>query len=207
MSPGRIAPSALSRPAVSLARLTFISLRRSLSLIATGASEVVSVPPAMPDVDLAERDLVGDLDRRLQPGAAGLLDVVGGRLGCEPRAEHALAGQVEVARVLEHRAGHDLAEPLAPQLEPVDQAVDGGGQHLLVGDAGVDGVGAGERDAVAADDGDRAGGGLHVPILAGESPPANGLRGTSRKVDSELHTRYTSTRPSRPTSEEGTPRP
>ena len=48
MSPGRIAPSALSRLAVSLAELTFISLRRSLSLIATGASEVVSVPPATP---------------------------------------------------------------------------------------------------------------------------------------------------------------
>ena len=137
-------------------------------------------------VDDAERDLVGHLDRRLQPGAAGLLDVGGGRLGCEPGAEHALAGEVEVARVLEHRPGHDLAEPLAPQLEPVDEAVDGGGQHLLVGDAGVDGVGPGERDAVAADDGDRAGGGLHVPILAGESPPANGVRGTSRKVDSEL---------------------
>ena len=34
---------------VSLAALTFISFLRSLSLIATGASEVVSVPPAMPD--------------------------------------------------------------------------------------------------------------------------------------------------------------
>src|SRR6478735_3755452 len=137
-------------------------------------------------VDDPERDLVGHLDRRLQAGAAGLLDVGGGGLGGEPGAEHALAGEVEVARVLEHRAGHDLAEPLAAQLEPVDEAVDGSGQHLLVGDAGVDGVGPGERDAVAADDGDRAGGGLHVPILAGESPAANGLRGTSRKVDSEL---------------------
>ena len=48
MSPGRMAPSALSLPTVSLAELTFISFLRSLSLIATGASEVVSVPPAMP---------------------------------------------------------------------------------------------------------------------------------------------------------------
>ena len=64
-------------------------------------------------VDDAERDLVGHLDRRLQPGAAGLLDVGGGGLGREPGAEHALAGEVEVARVLEHRSGDDLAEPLA----------------------------------------------------------------------------------------------
>ena len=48
MSPGRIAASAASRPLVSRAALTFISFLRSLSLIATGASEVVSVPPAMP---------------------------------------------------------------------------------------------------------------------------------------------------------------
>ena len=48
MSPGRIRPRAVSLPLVSRAALTFMSFLRSLSLIATGASEVVSVPPAMP---------------------------------------------------------------------------------------------------------------------------------------------------------------
>ena len=65
-------------------------------------------------VDLTEGDLVGDEDRRLQPGAAGLLHVVGGRLRREPRAEHALAGQVAVARVLQHGAAGDLAERSPP---------------------------------------------------------------------------------------------
>ena len=48
MSPGRIAASALSREAVSRAEFTFSSFLRSFSEIATGASEVVSVPPARP---------------------------------------------------------------------------------------------------------------------------------------------------------------
>ena len=64
-------------------------------------------------VDLAEGDLVRDEDRGLQPGAAGLGDVVGGRRRRQARAEHRLAGEVEVAAVLEDRAGDDLAEPLA----------------------------------------------------------------------------------------------
>ena len=108
-------------------------------------------------VDLAEGDLVGDQDRRLQPGAAGLLDVVGGRLGGEPRAEHALAGQVAVARVLEHGAAGDLAERLAAEREALDQPVERGGEHVLVGGARVDGVRAREWDSVAADDGDPTG--------------------------------------------------
>ena len=67
------------------------------------------------DVDLAERDLVGDQDRGLEPGAARLLDVVGRGLGGELGAEHGLAGQVEVTAVLEHRAGGDLAEASRPR--------------------------------------------------------------------------------------------
>src|SRR3712207_7348961 len=55
--------------------------------------------------DPAERDLVRDLDGRLQAGAAGLLDVGGGRLGGEPGAEDGLTGQVEVTGVLEHGTG------------------------------------------------------------------------------------------------------
>ena len=55
-----------------------------------------------------------------RPGAAGLLHVVGGGLGSEAGAEHALPGQVAVAGVLEHGAAGDLAEPLALQREAVD---------------------------------------------------------------------------------------
>ena len=110
------------------------------------------------DLDLAERDLVRDLDRGLQTGAARLLDVGRGRLGREPRAEHGLAGEVEVAGVLQHRAGDHLAEPLARQPEPVDQPVEGRGEHVLVGRGRVGGVGPGERDAVAAQDCDATGG-------------------------------------------------
>ena len=64
-------------------------------------------------------------------------------------------------RVLEHGAGDDLAEPLALEAEAGDQAVERGGQHVLVGRVRVGAVGAGERDAVAADDGDPAGLGVH----------------------------------------------
>ncbi len=83
-------------------------------------------------VDLAEGDLVGDEDRRLEAGAAGLLHVVGGRLGRQAGAEHALAGEVAVARVLEHGAAGDLAERLALERVAPDQAVERGGEHVLV---------------------------------------------------------------------------
>src|SRR5947209_3940428 len=62
-------------------------------------------------LDLAERDLVRDRDRRLEAGAARLLDVVGRRVRRQRAAEDALARQVEVAAVLEHPAAGDLAEP------------------------------------------------------------------------------------------------
>ena len=48
MSVGRIAPRALTRPAVSFCWLTLISFLRSFSEIAIGASDVVSDPPATP---------------------------------------------------------------------------------------------------------------------------------------------------------------
>ena len=119
-------------------------------------------PSGDADVDLAERDLVADHDGRLQAGAAGLLDVGRRGLGRELGAEHRLAGQVEVTAVLEHRTGDDLAEALALEPEPGDEPVDGCGEHLLVGGRGVDGVGAGEWDPVAAEDGDATSLGLHV---------------------------------------------
>ena len=160
MSPGRIAARA-ARPARGV--LGGVDLEQLLAeLLADRDRRVGGGVGATgdADLDLAEGDLVGDLDRRLEAGAAGLLDVGRGRLGRELRAEHRLAGQVEVAGVLEHGAGDELAEPLALQPEPVDQAVEGRGQHVLVGRGRVDGVGAGERDPVAAEDGDATGLGL-----------------------------------------------
>jgi hypothetical protein len=98
-------------------------------------------------------------------GVAGLLDVVGGRLGSELGAEHALPRQVEVTRVLEHRAGHDLAEPLPLQREAGDEPVQRRGEHVLVGGMCVRAVRAGKRDAVAAHDDGGSGGRDHVIIV------------------------------------------
>ena len=110
---GRTLASAASRPCRVLARLASSRILRSFSLTAIGASEVVSVPPAMPTSIWPSAILLATWIGRLEPGVARLLDVVGRGLGREPGAEHRLAGQVEVAGVLEHRAGDDLAEPLA----------------------------------------------------------------------------------------------
>ena len=114
MWPGPHARRAASaRPGVDFSRLASsrISRRSSLSAERRVGGGVDAAGDA--GLDLAERDLVGDEDRRLEAGAARLLDVVRGRLGREAAAEHALARQVEVAAVLEHGAGDDLAEPLA----------------------------------------------------------------------------------------------
>ena len=81
---------------------------------------------------MAERDLPGDRERGLQAGVARLADVVGRGGMVERRAEHALAREVEVAAVLEHGAGHDLAGALALQAEAGDQPVQRGGEHVLV---------------------------------------------------------------------------
>ena len=138
------------------------------------------------DLDLAEGDLVGHLDRRLQAGAARLLDVGRRRLGGQLGAQHALPGQVEVAGVLQHRPRDDLTQPLALQPEPDGETVDRRGEHVLVGRVRVDAVGAGERDAVAAQDGHTTGRG-HLSIVVERGHRANRMRGRSRKVDSECH--------------------
>ena len=72
--------------------------------------------------------------------------------------------------MLEHGAAGDLAEALALEAEAVDEAVEGGGEHVLVGGVRVDAVGAREGDPVAADDGDPAGFAVHgvVGSLSGE---------------------------------------
>ena len=154
--PGRSEPSSFTRAATLLARLASSRMWRRSSLTAIGASEVVSTPPAMPDLDLAELDLVGDGQRGLDAGVAGLLDVVRRRRVVERRAEHALAREVEVARVLEDGAGDDLAHALALQAEAGHQAVERRGEHVLVGGLAVGAVGPGEGDPVAAEDRRRA---------------------------------------------------
>ena len=118
-----------------------------------------------PGVDLPQRDLVRDRDRRLQAGTAGLLDVVGRCLGRELGAEHGFAREVAVARMLQDGAGDDLAEPLALQREALDEPVERRGQHVEVGRVRVRPVGARERDPVAADDGDAAC--LHLVLSPG----------------------------------------
>ena len=107
-------------------------------------------------VDLPEGDLVADGDGRFQPRAAGLLHVKRRGFGCQPRRQYRLAGQVEVSRVLEHRAGGHLAEALAVQLIFVDHTVECRGEHGLVRLRGVGRVRAGEGNAGAANNGDLA---------------------------------------------------
>ncbi|MGC0375682.1 hypothetical protein RKD28_003198 [Streptomyces sp. SAI-229] len=119
---------------------------------------------------LAEGDLVGGGDDGLESGAAGLLDVVGGGAGVECRAEDGLAGEVEVTAVLEDRPGDELPDGArCLKSVPLDESVQRGGEHLLVGGGGVGAVGAGEGDAAAADDRDAPdGGGLggaHLDLL------------------------------------------
>jgi hypothetical protein len=103
-------------------------------------------------LDLAERDLVRHEHRRLEARVAGLAHVVGRRLAVERRAEHDLAREVEVARVLEDGAGGDLVDALAGQPEARGEPVDHRRQHVLVGRLGVGSAGAGEGNSVAADD-------------------------------------------------------
>jgi len=117
-------------------------------------------------LDMAQGDLVGHEHDGFQAGAASLLQVVCRRFGRQGRGQHRLAHQVEVTRVLHHGAGGDVAQALAVQVEAVDQALQRGRQHVLVGHVGVDGVGAGKRDAVATDDGG-ATGGTHEVNLSG----------------------------------------
>ncbi len=104
-------------------------------------------------VHLAEGDLVGHQDGRFQAGAAGLLQVVGGGFRRQLGAQHALAHQVEVLGVLHHGAGGHFTHALAVEFETIHQAVERGGQHFLVVDLEISGIGAGKGNAVAAHNG------------------------------------------------------
>ena len=121
-------------------------------------AEVVD-PGGNAGVDLAERNLVGDQDGRLQAGAAGALYVEPRRLRIQSGRQQRFACQVVVLGMLDHRAGDHIAEPLALQIEALDQRAQGCGQQLLVVGAGVGGVRACERGADPADDGYASGSG------------------------------------------------
>ena len=115
-------------------------------------------------VDLPERDLVGDEHRRLQARAARLLHVVGGRLGGERRVPSTLSRVRSRSReCLSTAPPDDLAEALLLQAEAVDQPVERGRQHVLVGGVRVGAVRAREGNPVAADHGHPAWRVDHLP--------------------------------------------
>ena len=110
-------------------------------------------------LDLTEGDLVRHEDGGLEPGAAGLGDVVGGGGRRQAGAEDGLTGEVEVPAVLDDRARDDLSEAFPGEAVAGDEALDGRGEHVLVRGLRVGAELAGERGAVAAEDGGAAGGG------------------------------------------------
>ncbi|MNR05212.1 hypothetical protein D3C85_1212270 [compost metagenome] len=85
-----------------------------------------------------------------------MLHIVSRCLRGKARAQYTLTGQVEVARVLEHRPGHHVPHAQAMQVETLDQAFQRRGQHFLIAHMRIRTVGTGEGDAVAADDSDPA---------------------------------------------------
>ena len=158
-SPGRTFSSAAIRPLASLARLASSRILRSLSPTASGASDVVSAPPAMPDSILPSAILLATSTAAWMPVSQACWTSYAGVSGESFEPEHRLAGEVEVTAVLEHRAGGELADALTREVVPLHEPVERGGEHLLVGGVGVDRVGARERDAVAADHRDPSHGG------------------------------------------------
>ncbi len=68
-------------------------------------------------VDLTHRDFQTEHDGGIETGAAGALQIERRSFRRETAIEHALARQVEILGVLEHRAGADIAEHLAAQVE------------------------------------------------------------------------------------------
>ena len=162
---GAACDSARARAALDLLRLRSSRMLRRSSLSARGASEVVSTPPAIPLSICPSAILLATSDRGLEPGRARLLNVVGGRLRRQSRAEHRLAGQVEVAAVLEDRAGDHFAEHLALEIEPRHERVERRSQHVLVGRLRVGAVLAREGDPTAAEDCHAAGALIHRWLL------------------------------------------
>src|SRR5690606_23447216 len=104
--------------------------------------------------DLAQCDLVADEDTGLQAGAAGTLQVNPRRLEREAGADDALARQVPVPGVFDHRTQRYVAEHLSLQVEFLDNGRQCRRHHVLVGTAGIVGVCAAERNTQTSNDGD-----------------------------------------------------
>ncbi len=113
-------------------------------------------------LDVAQRNLVGHQHGRLQTGATGLLQIKSRGFAGQRGGQHTFAHQIEVARVFHHRACGHVAQALAVQVEAVDQALQRGSQHVLVGHMRIHRVRTGEGDAVAAKNGDAANSGHGV---------------------------------------------
>ncbi len=122
-------------------------------------------------LDLAQRDLVGDPDRGVEPGAAGALHGDAGGERRESRRQRHFAPEVPIGRMLDHGAERDLAQLHPAQPKALHQGADRLDRHAEVTDVGIDGVVAAERDADPADDAgatDAARG--HVPPLRATKP-------------------------------------
>ena len=105
-------------------------------------------------LDLSQRNLVANDDRRLQRCCARLLHVVSGRLRGQTARQGRLTTDVGVACMFQDRAGHNFAECLPLQAEAIDHAPERGGEHIDITGVGVVGVLPRERDAHAAEDRD-----------------------------------------------------
>ena len=87
--------------------------------------------------------------------------------------------------MLEDGAADDRVESLAVQPEAVHQTVQGGGEHVLVRRLCVGAVRAGERNPVAAEDGDLAttlGGHVDLRMLWGTGFVGHWFRGAGRNA-------------------------
>src|SRR5512138_82642 len=83
-------------------------------------------------IDLADRDLEADRDRGIEARAARALQVESRRVRIQAAVEHRFAYEIEVARMLEHGAAADVAEPFAAQAEALDERFERRGEHLLI---------------------------------------------------------------------------
>ena len=156
--PGRSAAHGASRSPNERPRALRSRIRRRFSLMPIGASLAVSTPAAMAlsiwpaaifrPSRIAVSRLVPQARCRSKAGVCASSVV--------PSTD--FARQVEVARVLQHRAGADVAEALAGEPVLVRQRLQRRRQHLLVAAFRVGAHRARERDAGAADDGDATGG-------------------------------------------------
>jgi len=130
------------RPAVAREQQLLIRARVDDRRIADGVGAAGET-----GVDLSERDLVADVDRGFQARAAGALHVQPGSVRIEPTRQHALAHQVVVPGVLDHRACGHIPETLALELEAFDHGAEHSREHVLVTRGGVSRIRAGKGNA------------------------------------------------------------